>query len=60
MKEDHLCCHPMQLYDVFEEDGYVHLPTGPGWGVDIVEDAEELYPPQNLAAIEGNARYYPE
>ena len=42
------------------EDGYVHLPTGPGWGVDIVEDAEELYPPQNLAAIEGNARYYPE
>ena len=42
------------------EDGYVHLPTGPGRGVDILEDAEERYPPQNLAAIESNARYYPE
>ena len=40
------------------EDGHIRLPEGPGWGVDIIEDAEERYPPEMLPAIEGSARYY--
>lgn len=40
------------------EDGHIRPPDGPGWGVDIVEDAEERYPSENLPAIEGKAHYY--
>ena len=40
------------------QDGYINIPDGPGWGVDIVEDAEERYPAKMLPAIENYARYY--
>ena len=40
------------------QDGTIHIPEGPGWGVDIVADAEERYPPKMLPAIEDYARYY--
>ena len=40
------------------ENGYIKPPEGPGWGVDIVEDAEVRFPPEMLPAIESGARYY--
>lgn len=40
------------------EDGYIQLPEGPGWGVDIIPDAEERYPAQMLPAVQDHALYY--
>ena len=40
------------------QGGYIQLPEGPGWRVDIREDAEERFHAQMLPAIEKNARYY--
>ncbi|NKB70088.1 MAG: galactonate dehydratase [Candidatus Latescibacteria bacterium] len=40
------------------EDGHFRLPEGPGWGTDIVEDAEQRHPPEMLPAVQGNPRYY--
>lgn len=40
------------------KDGYIQLPDGPGWGVDIIPDAEERYPAQMLPAVQEHARYY--
>ncbi len=43
---------------IIVQDGYIQIPDGPGWGVDIVDDAVERYPAQMLPAIENFARYY--
>ena len=40
------------------EDGYFRLPEGPGWGVDIDDDALARYPAEMLPAIEDRSRYY--
>lgn len=28
------------------EDGYLHLPTGPGWGTEVNEEAVRAHPPK--------------
>lgn len=40
------------------EDGYFKLPEGPGWGMDIRDEALERYPAEMLPPIESYARYY--
>jgi len=42
------------------KDGYFELPSGPGWGVEINDEALAKYPARMDPAIEPYARYYPE
>jgi len=38
--------------EIVYEDGFAHLPEGPGWGVELDEDAIDKYQIQNPIVIE--------
>ena len=42
---------------VIDDQGYVHVPEGPGWGTDIDEDAVRSYPPNVYAPVRDGGYY---
>ena len=38
--------------EIVYEDGFAHLPEGPGWGVELDEDAIDKYQIQDAVVIE--------
>ncbi|MBK6739083.1 MAG: hypothetical protein IPG64_15010 [Haliea sp.] len=44
--------HDLLRQSIVYENGFAHLPTGPGWGVELDEDALDKYQVQEAEVLE--------